>query len=167
MAHPMTLPTVGILALLGAGLGIHLGKASVAEISPHFFSEPPTRFHADLSPQRSLATSSGYVIRADMAGPELLGAGCIGCRDYPEEYYPQRDPAIDALETSYSDAEPSFQLAALEAQPAEDLALHRAKIDQVRRYAGLAETAPEQPAAQPAAADEASAVQGDEVLATE
>jgi hypothetical protein len=50
MAHPLTVPTIGVLALAGAGLGLYLGNSAISEINPLYFTDPPSRFHADLTP---------------------------------------------------------------------------------------------------------------------
>ncbi len=165
MAHPLTLPTIGVLTLVGAGLGIQLGKSAIAEINPHYFSERPTRFHADLSPNRS-RTADLYTARQDMADAGLLGSGCFGCRTFPEEYYPSHDPAVDSPQSSDFESQAEVRLASSEEQPFEQVASRQAALDRVQRYAGFAVSSDE--ATAPASsADEASAVQGDEVLTTD
>jgi hypothetical protein len=52
MARAVTLPLIGTLALTGIGVGIQLGYSAIAEIDPIYYSQPETRFHADLSPYR-------------------------------------------------------------------------------------------------------------------
>ncbi len=116
MSRSQTLPTMGVLVLAGAGLGIHLGKASIAEINPAYFSERPSRFHADLSPYQSqgddgLQASGG-------ASMITLGSGCVGCRTYPEEYHPINDPAVDNYPSSDSDAQEPVSFA--EQQPSQE-----------------------------------------------
>ncbi len=116
MNRSLTLPTMGALMLAGAALGIHLGKASIAEINPAYFSERPSRFHADLSPYQSdgddgLQPSGG-------ASMISLGSECVGCRTYPEEYHPIHDPAVDQYPTSDSDAQEPVSFA--EQQPTQE-----------------------------------------------
>ncbi|HEX8511624.1 MAG TPA: hypothetical protein VF688_00805, partial [Allosphingosinicella sp.] len=47
-----TLPVLAGLSILGAALGITLGKSAVAEINPAYFNEAEDDFHADLVPNR-------------------------------------------------------------------------------------------------------------------
>ena len=100
MAHPLTLPTVGLLALAGIGAGIQLGHSAIAEIDPVYFSQPPTRFHADLSANRPLDTSPPALL-AQAKNPGL-GAGCIGCRTFPEEYYPVHEASLDGYSSGFA-----------------------------------------------------------------
>ncbi len=165
MAHPLTLPTIGVLTLVGAGLGIHLGNASIAEINPQYFSERPTRFHSDLSPNRS-RTADSYVARQDMVDVGLLGTGCVGCRTYPEEYYPDHDPSVDGPTSSDFEPQAEVRLASLEEQPSEEVAYRQTALDRIQRYSGFAVSS-EEATAPASAAAEASAVQGDEVLTTD
>jgi hypothetical protein len=114
MAHPLTLPTVAMLALAGTGLGVYLGRAAVDEINPLYFSLPEaTRSYAALTPNRG--DDFDALRPREVAATEYgaaLGRGCVGCRTYPEEYFPRRDPAVDAqLERSWSDEEPAVQQA--------------------------------------------------------
>jgi hypothetical protein len=151
-----------MLTLVGAGLGIHLGNASVAEINPQYFSERQTRFHADLSPNRSRPTDI-YRARQDMGDAGLLGSGCLGCRDFPEEYYPDHDPAVDSPSGSDFEPQAELRLASLEEQSSEEVEHRQASLDRIQRYAGFAISS-EDATAPSSVAAEASAVQGDEVL---
>ena len=140
MAHPLTLPTAGLLALAGIGAGIHLGHSAIAEINPSYFSEPPTRFHGDLSANRPIDSSPPT--RLAEAGDPALGAGCIGCRTYPEEYYPIHEASLDRYSGGFASAadvsEPEFP----EEQPDPEAERLRQAIQQVELYArGAAETA--------------------------
>jgi hypothetical protein len=98
MGHPLTLPAVTALALAGAGLGVYLGKSAVAQIDPVYFSSPApgSRFHADLVPARPDWDSWPAQPAQDAFAAEGLGTGCVGCRTYPEEYFPAHDSAVDA-----------------------------------------------------------------------
>jgi hypothetical protein len=150
MGKSLTLPILGVLALAGAGLGFHLGNASISEIDPAYFSSPPTRFHADLSPNQS-RSSAGYVWKEE---PMLaLGSGCAGCGDYPEEYRPVHDPAVDGFNTGSAAREAPVELAVYEEQPRLETAARDAALQRVERYSRYAVTADEQPAY--ASADEA------------
>ncbi|HEX9947231.1 MAG TPA: hypothetical protein VGA98_06800 [Allosphingosinicella sp.] len=94
-----TLPVMAGLAILGAALGVGLGKSAVADINPAYFSEADDSFHGDLVPNRG--TDWARVHQADYRAAQQpvvfgdLGTGCVGCRDYPVEYVPQHDPAVD------------------------------------------------------------------------
>ena len=164
MPHSLTLPTIGILALAGAGLGVYLGNDSVSEINPIYFQEPPTRFHADLSPYQSPA-SAGYDVRVNAAAPIELGGGCVGCRTYPEEYYPVRDPAADGIGAE-PQSKPAVQLAALSGAEDSDVVRRRADLDRVQRYAGFAVSA-EAETAQASRETETTEAQGTERAAAD
>src|SRR5688572_17930437 len=99
MPHPLTLPAVAGLALLGSGAGIWLGNSAISEINPVYYSEAEDRFHADLAPYRSPDWAQVQVTEYQDAGLITgLGGGCIGCRAWPEEYAPRADPAFDGFE---------------------------------------------------------------------
>ena len=169
MANSVTLPTIGVLALVGAGLGIHLGNASIAEISPHYFSAPQTRFHADLSPNRS-GTTDAYEIREDVADAGLLGSGCVGCRDFPEEYFPVRDSSIDSAIEGAAPAEGAVQLSVVPVESDVALAERQGALDRVRRYASYSISSEQDPTGQERAQApgpaEQSAIQGAELEPT-
>jgi hypothetical protein len=167
MAHPLTFPALGFLALAGVGLGLHLGNASVSEINPLYFQEPPTRFHSDLAAYQSPA-STGYSARADAASRLELGTGCIGCRTYPEEYFPRRDPAVESAYESGPSEQAPVQLAVAESEPDPDLMKRQADLDRLQRYSSYAVQAVEAQEREPipataSAEAEATAIQGDEV----
>lgn len=172
MPNPLTLTTLGILSVAGAALGIHLGNTSVSEINPIYFKEPSTRFHSDLSPYRSQAEASS-VAWADAGTRTELGTGCIGCRTYPEEYFPQRDPMVDQLVEGAPEEQAAVSHAVAEAMPDTDLLERQADLERLQRYARFSITADEEALAtlgQTASApiqDEASAIQGDEAMAAE
>ncbi len=86
MAHPLTLPTLSVLALVGTALGVQLGRSAVSEINPAYFGEPETRFHADLAPYRSETPPPLTLTDAEAA--VALGSPCIGCTTASAEYYP-------------------------------------------------------------------------------
>ena len=51
MASSLSLPMTAVLAIAGVGLGVHLGRESIAQINPSFYdNDLPTRFYADLVP---------------------------------------------------------------------------------------------------------------------
>src|SRR5687768_17534201 len=94
-----TLPIMAGLSILGAALGITLGKSAIAEINPAYFSEPEDDFHADLVPYRSPDWAQVHQAEYRAAQQPVivgeLGSGCVGCRTYPVEYYPRHDPEVD------------------------------------------------------------------------
>jgi len=92
-----TLPIMAGLSILGAALGVTLGKSAIAEINPAYFNEAEDDFHADLVPYQSpgWAQASQYQGAQQPVVVGELGSGCIGCRTYPVEYVPRHDPAVD------------------------------------------------------------------------
>jgi len=94
-----TLPIMAGLSVLGAALGITLGKSAIAEINPAYFNEAEDDFHADLVPYRSPDWAQVQQVEYRAAQQPVvvgeLGSGCIGCRTYPVEYVPRHDPAVD------------------------------------------------------------------------
>ena len=51
MAYSLSLPMTAVLAIAGVGLGVHLGRESIAQINPSFYEgDTPTRFYASLVP---------------------------------------------------------------------------------------------------------------------
>jgi hypothetical protein len=132
------------LSILGAALGVTLGRSAIAEINPAYFNEPEESFHADLSPYRSPDWAQVQAIEYQAQQPVVigdLGSGCIGCRDYPVEYYPQHDPAVDGYEDGYAaSAQPPAQVIIV-ATPAAD----PARMEQVQRYASYQVSSDEKP----------------------
>src|SRR5687767_11457942 len=92
-----TLPVMAGLSILGAALGITLGKSAIAEINPAYFNEAEDDFHADLVPASSWTQvhQAEYLAAQQPVRVGELGTGCIGCRDYPVAYVPRHDPAVD------------------------------------------------------------------------
>jgi hypothetical protein len=138
MAHPLTLPTVAGLALLGSATGIYLGNSAISQINPAYYSEPETRFHSDLTPYRSPDWAQVQVTEYGDAGLiEGLGTGCIGCRAYPEEYIPRHDPAIDGatMDGTQDGWSASTGVSPAEVQAAVAEAPIEPEWQQVQRYA--------------------------------
>ena len=140
MAHPLTLPTVGLLALAGIGAGIHLGHSAIAEINPMYYSQPATRFHADLSANRPIDSTPPALLA--QANDPALGTGCIGCRTFPEEYYPIHEASLDRYSSGLAANADVSSPAMAEEQPDPEAARLRHAIQQVELYArGSAEAA--------------------------
>lgn len=99
MPASTTLPVMAGLSILGAALGITLGKSAIAEINPAYFNEAEDDFHADLVPYRSPDWAQVHQAEYRAAQQPVLvgelGSGCVGCRTYPVDYVPKHDPAVD------------------------------------------------------------------------
>jgi hypothetical protein len=135
LAHPLTLPTLGVMVLAGAGAGFHLGWSAVAEINPLYFSkvEAPSRFYGDLAPNRNDGSSAGAPI-AEQADRLALGSGCIGCRTYPVDYRPVPDPAIEQVYAPVRERAPPAELAAYEQEAPEQAERRKADLARVELY---------------------------------
>ena len=141
MGYPASLPVIGALAIGGVLVGLQLGQASISEIDPGIFTQPPTRFHADLVPHGSI-DGTGYVAQVAPPGTGGYPSSCIGCRTYPEEYYPQPDPAIEALAAPARETrvEETVQLAGPTAEDQAAAEQRLADLDRLKRYARFAVT---------------------------
>jgi hypothetical protein len=105
MVNPMTLPIVAGLSIAGAAFGVYLGNSAISEINPAYYGTPEPKFHADLAPYRSPDWAQVQVAEETaMAGG--LGAGCVKCRAYPEEYVPVADSRPDGREDGYAASAP-------------------------------------------------------------
>ncbi|MDP8912328.1 MAG: hypothetical protein M3N39_01970 [Pseudomonadota bacterium] len=133
MAHPLTLPTAALLALAGIGAGIYLGHSAIAEINPMYFSQPATRFHADLSANRPFESAPPALL--PQARDPALGTGCIGCRTYPEEYYPIHEASLDRYSSGFASNADALQPEMAGEQPDPEAARLRQAIQQVELYA--------------------------------
>ena len=145
MPATTTLPIVAGLSILGAAAGVNLGRSAIADINPAYFTEPETRFHADLVPYRSPDWAQVQAAEYRAAQQPVLvtglGGGCIGCRDYPVEYYPRHDPAVDGYEDGYAASAPQPAQVVIVETPAADPAR-----EQVQRYASYQVSSDEKPA---------------------
>jgi hypothetical protein len=150
MRNQLILPAAAMLSLAGAALGVHLGNASIAEINPvHYAShETSARFHADLTPQGyrgDWAAIQASEYRAAQAGADL-GAGCVGCRTYPEEVIPVYEASLGKPQTGWFEVaqevappHPPAQPAVVrveQVEPTEQVERDPA-LEQVERYAGF------------------------------
>ena len=153
MAYATTLPVLAGLSLLGAAVGVHLGRSAIAEINPAYFSEPETRFHADLAPHRDADWAQVQAAEYQQAqASDGLGDGCVNCRAYPEEYYPRPEPAVDGYADGWA--------ASAAAQPVEIVFVEQAPDparQQIERYASYPVSAREAQGATDAPAEEAEA----------
>ncbi len=153
MPATTTLPIMAGLSILGAALGITLGKSAISEINPAYFSDPEDSFHSDLVPYRSpdwaQVQSAEYRAAQQPVLVGDLGSGCIGCRDYPIEYVPRHDPAVDGYQDGYAAIAPQPARIVIVETPAADPARER-----IQAYASYPVTADAQPAEALAAAPE-------------
>jgi hypothetical protein len=144
MAHPMTLPALAGLSIVGMALGVHLGRSAVAEINPAYFSDPEVPFHADMVPGGTPDWAQVQLSEYQKTGlVQGLGTGCIGCRDYPIDYVPEADPTIDGPSDGYEDG-----WSASSGEPVHAVMVEEAEVDpareQIERYSSypLVEEAP-------------------------
>ena len=130
-----TLPILAGLSIVGAALGITLGRSAAADINPSYFSKAEDEFHADLVPYRNpgwaQVQQTEYRAAQQPVSVGELGTGCVGCRDYPVAYVPRHDPAVDGYADEASDSQPA-QLVVVET-PAPDPAR-----ELVQRYSSYA-----------------------------
>ena len=173
MPQALTLQIIGGIAVAGAALGLHLGQSSISEIDPSLFAEPETRFHADLVPNPA-PIAGDYAARTDGPEPIGLGTGCIGCRTYPEEYYPTQDPTIESLSARFPDSEASVAFASYQERPPAAVSSRSPDLERLERYSRFRISSDEKEApapvetqAQAPSDGEASAIQGEEVAAAE
>jgi hypothetical protein len=146
MAATTTLPILAGLSILGAALGVNLGRSAVAEINPAYFSDPEDSFHSDLVPYRSPDWAQVQAAEYHAAQQPVLvgdlGSGCIGCRDYPVETVPQHDPAVDGYQDGYAASAPQpAQVIVVETPAAPDPARER-----IQAYASYPVSSDEKPA---------------------
>jgi hypothetical protein len=147
MPASTTLPVIAGLSILGAVLGVNLGHSAVSEINPAYFSDPEDSFHADLVPYRSPDWAQVQAAEYHSAQQPVLvgnlGGGCVGCRDYPVEYVPRHEPAVDGYQDGYAASAPA-------AAPAQVYIVEAAAPDPARErvqlYASYQVSSDEKPA---------------------
>jgi hypothetical protein len=153
MPHPLTLPALSVLALVGTGAGVFLGRAAIAEINPAYYSGPEPRFHADLSPNPPNMDAPVYRAGALTAAEmdQALGSGCVNCPRAAGAYYPVYRQAESgaATEMALVDSSPETIPAAQvrhvpDAEQAAAEAEHAEALVRVHRYASYQVT--EEPA---------------------
>jgi hypothetical protein len=80
------LMSLAALSFAGSVGGVYLGRAAVSEINPLYYTQPETRFHADLVPYRPSEAAgyrAGELTQANL--DQAFGRGCVNCLAYPEE----------------------------------------------------------------------------------
>ena len=165
MPQPLTVATLAVLTVAGSLTGVYLGRSAIAEINPAYYDEPETRFHADLVPnppsfEAAQVHPAGYVTPAEYR--QALGNGCVGCRTYPEEYYPVHDSSVDKYQPGYAEMieTPAPQPAAYVEDPPEGKE-RAADFAMVERYAGYSAAEDARPAAEAPAAEVELAAMGE------
>jgi hypothetical protein len=157
---------LAVLAAAGSVTGVYLGRSAIGEINPAYHDEPETRFHADLVPNRASfsapVTRAGYLTPAERQ--QALGGSCVGCRTYPEEYYPVHDSSVDKYQPGYAEMVevPAPQPAVYEPAPQEEE--RAADFAAVERYASYPVVAEAAVAAVPAAEVEFASASDGEAL---
>lgn len=158
MAYPIALPAIAGLAVLGAVGGVWLGKSAISEINPAYFSEPETRFHADLAANRSPDWARVQATELQQASMgEDYGRFCLGCIDYPEDPHPVRVHQAEGWDDSWT-AEAPYEEPEVYTASAETVPVERADPEwqRVQLYAASRvsadepEQAPPRPAEEPA-----------------
>ncbi|HEX2764186.1 MAG TPA: hypothetical protein VHM92_10160 [Allosphingosinicella sp.] len=132
MPASTTLPIVAALSIIGSALGVSLGRSAIAEIDPAYFSDPEVPFHADLVANRGTDWAQVQALEYQQASvAEGLGTGCVGCRAYPAEYFPQHEPAVDYYA---ADVTPSTSASEPEKRVADEQDADRASIVRYASY---------------------------------
>jgi hypothetical protein len=100
MPNLYALPVVA-LSLVGAAAGLSLGRAAIADVNPVYFHDPEQSFHADLAPYRSpdwaAVQAQEYRQAQVVTEPAPTPDTCVGCRTWPVDYVPRRDPTVDRV----------------------------------------------------------------------
>ena len=147
MAYALSLPLTAALAVSAVGLGVHLGRDSVAQINPSFFDRaPPSRFYASLVPAPPSFEVSG--IRAPQHPDAIVldeSGSCASCGLSGQAVYMADGSGYDPALAEWREAAPpvttvtqAASYAASEVDPA---------MEQVERYANYPVTAEEGDAA--------------------
>jgi hypothetical protein len=138
MPNTFALPIVGGLSILAAGGGVWLGKSSVAQINPVYFSEREARFHADLAPNRGVAWDQVQTAEFQQAALATdYGTFCLGCIDYPEDVHPIGPRERDGIEDGWAASAPEEQ--EIETETVETA--RQPEWERVERYASYPVTA--------------------------
>jgi hypothetical protein len=134
MPYSTTLPILAALSVAAIGVGVHLGRATTAEINPAYQQDSDTPFYADLVPQPRSAPAQGadwqqaqaQEYQTEAAAPPPPAA-CIGCT-WPVAPAPRHDPSVDRALEAWTPR--SAMLQAEAADPAPDV-----EVAEVVRYA--------------------------------
>jgi hypothetical protein len=147
MPHIYTLPIAAGLTIAASATGIWLGNGAIREINPAYYSAPETRFHADLAPYRSPDQGQAPLAQ-DASFAEGLGTGCINCRTYPEEYYPDPDSYYRTPFQAEADGEEDGWSASAETEspPTPEQAAANPEWERVQSYAAYRVSRDERPA---------------------
>ncbi|SMF76380.1 hypothetical protein [Allosphingosinicella indica] len=133
------------LAIVGAGLGVHLGNGASSHVgAARAESSAPT--YASLVPNPKAGVADSYALQASTAGEYDYGSGCPRCtvvgrdvvgRDYVIDAAYEA-PAFDGYEAASIGAQDGYRT--VEASPSAEPA---PEIAAVARYAGYPITEPE------------------------
>ena len=132
MAHPLTVPSLSVLALAGVGLGVFLGQAAISEISPAYFSDPSPRFHADLAPHRSESAPAGLPQQRSVLA---LGSACIDCGSGAGERYPVYEAGAAGYRSGYAASADVPEPIHVPAEPSPEDVEHQVELARVELYA--------------------------------
>lgn len=133
------------LAIVGAGLGVHLGNGASSHVGAAR-AESDTSTYASLVPNPKAGVADSYAVQANASGEYDYGSGCPRCtvvgrdvvgRDYviDAEY---EAPAFDGYEAASIGAQDGYRIA--DASPPQEPA---PDIAAVARYADYPITEPE------------------------
>lgn len=106
MAHAMTYATVAAVSIVGAGVGVLMGRAAISEINPVYYQAPPSsRSFADLSPATSRTVAWSSDVPADYWTNDLNLGGRSYCHDCSATFVEQGSAAILPSSASLSHAD--------------------------------------------------------------
>lgn len=157
MAYSTTVPILAGLTILGSMTGVSIGRSTIAQINPVYFQPPSSHFYSELTPNRGPADQ-----QPDLGGTDYVQAdyaysaapGCGACMDYPVDYKPRHDKAVDVIEDSRSASASSEPVLASETEWREPAPANRDWVDRYTDYqvaAAPVEPAPEEVPVQPEA----------------
>lgn len=139
MVRSKVASSLAIATLLGAGLGVHLGRSAIGAVDPFYFSEPMgTPSYAELVPAASLSRPWSTEIESadlDYGWP----AACIGCGSDTTIYAPAPYDGYQDAWTPMPQAAPQY--AVVDVEPAIDAQIDAAaagiehELQRVERYA--------------------------------
>ena len=132
MPHAATISVFAALSVMSAGLGAHLGRDSVAQLKPVFFTErPETRFFTDYTPF-PYRLGEPDPVRADSDWANVFNvSGRPVCVDCPDNFIEPSTPQAAADQAARSEDRGPAPLPAEEAVLPNETALP----NEVARYA--------------------------------